>query len=410
MNNEEFINGLIEAHETNVSDTLSELNEKLHSISVIKEDSDFYLEQENPNHAEFSKELEATGNLFKETARRIDQYRTAYEDQQRFVAVVDKLNTVDFQKIPMKIITGVKQNYDNEWGNAKLKYVDSIRFSSDKGFYLHMAPAAKAFIEWTSPLDGAFDTKDTKTTAILNEAGFFSFDQIQKIQRLNHAWKTEDCPYRTYVATLLQADKDPRAMLEQEFKTLSFIAVEWDAVQAKDFAYEYQDMSPVPLDGDTVIKLAKNGFMEPLEFVPKDDIPDPVILKRVKIGDCYLDFCQSWAGNDERTPISADLLIPKDKLKIAENHALQDDSLFDDTIIDKVNVFFRSLDYEMRKFRAKSDMECITSTLTGPDGDKFVRDFIASSEMKKTLAHVPTHCLIQDTYKPKFAKEKAAQR
>ncbi len=382
MNNKEFIQNLLQSHKDNVFNLLGEVNEKFLRLSVFKENSDFYLEQENPDFPLFSKELAAAGNLLNHTATFIDRYRTACEDQQRFLSVVDKLKTIDFQKLPLKYISDVNHDYGYIWKTTHLEKVEAVSYTSNGGFSVILPDRLKPFLDWLDCEEAAFDTKDLKTTLILNEAGFYSFDQLQKIDCLIKACRNEASPYRGYVAMLFECKKDPRVMLEQEFKTLSLIASEYDAASAINFVSKYQDSFPVPLSMDIVKNLAANNFMEPLEFIPKDKISDPIIINRVKIGDCYLDFYKTW--KDDPSPFSVDLVIPKDKLTLAEVNKLLNNNLFDSESMDKTDVLVRDLTYEKKEFRNHSNSDCTSDSLNSPDVKKIIRDFITSPEIKKT--------------------------
>ncbi len=134
---------------------------------------------------------------------------------------------------------------------------------------------------------------------------------------------------------------------------------------------------------------------------------DPLISKRAVIGDCMIDFYRKFPG-DDRT-LGAELLIPKEKLTVQQEKEMRSSRHFDEPF-DAPKYFTRELSREVAKFGSDTNNKSLFSTLYGPDGDKMIRDFIASPEMRKTLSEIPTHCLIQDTYRPKPQKTKQAQR
>lgn len=403
MRNEDFVNHLDSKFKEFVRSSLKGVQESFNAIESLKKDTDWLLDQEHPYDNEMDKRIADSSAMLYDASYHVDAYRMARQRQQAFAEVVGDLKKIDFSKIPIKYFKGVSQSYDNVWGTASLGNVSYASIDSFKGFSLTLNPENQTAI--VEGLYGGFDTKDPYVTDVLNRAGFYSFDQVQKLIDLEKMFKDNSAPYRGYISTILGHD-GPCTLLEYEFKAIAALGLDrgWEIV--KDFFYEYQDKLPVPLDWTIVKKLQKNNFMEPIK-ISLEKFDDPLISKRAVIGDCLIDFYRKFPG-DDRT-LGAELLIPKEKLTVQQEKEMRSSRHFDEPF-DAPKYFTRELSREVAKFGSDTNNKSLFFTLYGPDGDKMIRDFIASPEMLKTLSEIPTHCLIQDTYRPKPQKIKQAQR
>lgn len=401
MNNEEFLETLQEANRDCIMESVSLLYDALGSFRDMA-DGLTYMVEDWPDLSDilisdtFNRCVPSTFS-FKPIEDAIFDIRASRDAASSYLKIENELKKINFSKLPIRYTSGPNENKEFEDRTVSLEDVLWVSADSKYGYTFRIKNGDLE--ENSYGLNLSFDTKDPEITNTLNQAGFYTYDQVQKIKHLDSLHENnKNSAFLNNMIDLWLYPK-PQKILEREIEAFSKTFAMGHEYASNSYE-TYNELLPVPIEKSAFRKMMRNHFMDPVELITdKEKMPDYVDVF-AKIGNVTIDFIKEFGGHD----ISVTAFVPESSLNKESLHEISTYSCAAPDYHQVYNPDTKNVEYMngylISLTRDVKDLNIDLSELKGENGKKLMQSIIQSPEVKKTLTNsFPVDCFIKDFYK-----------